>query len=104
MDPVTLATMTSALTVLALEVGKGIAGEAGKSAWGKIKSLFQWSADPTEADLSVDIAKALQANEALARQVVEILQTQSTGTASALVGTINAEKVVVADKIDTVNM
>ncbi len=104
MEPVTLAMLTSAVTVLALEVGKGAAAEAGKSAWGRIKALFKWSADPPEADLSADIAKALQANEALARQVVEILQAQSTGTASNLVGTINADKVVVADKIDTVNM
>ncbi len=104
MEPVTLAMLTSAVTVLALEVGKGAASELGKSAWGKIKSLFKWSAEPAEADLSADIAKALEANEALARQVVEILQAQSTGTASTLVGTINADKVVVADKIDTVNM
>ena len=104
MDPVTLATLTGAVTVLASEVGKGIASAAGKNAWGKIKSLFRWSAEPAEADLSAGIAKALQANEALARQVVEILQAQSTGTASKLVGTINAEKVVVAKKIDTVNM
>ena len=104
MEPVTLATLTGAVTVLASEVGKGIAGEAGKNAWSKIKSLFKWSAEPAEADLSADIAKALQANEALARQIVELLQAQSTGTASKLVGTINAEKVVVADKIDTVNM
>ncbi len=92
MEPVTLAILTSAVTVLASEVGKGAAAEAGKSAWGTIKSLFRWSADPPEADLSADIAKALQANEALARQVVEILQAQSTGTASTLVGKISVEK------------
>ena len=51
MEPLTLATLTSAVTVLALEVGKGPAAEAGKSAWGKIKSLFRWSAEPAEADL-----------------------------------------------------
>ena len=104
MEPLTLATLTAAVTVLASEVGKGAASEAGKSAWGRIKSLFRWSAEPAEADLSAAIAKALEANEALARQVVEILQAQSTGTASKLVGRIDAEKVVVADKIDTVNM
>ena len=104
MEPLTLATLTAAVTVLASEVGKGAASEAGKSAWGRIKSLFRWPAEPAEADLSAAIAKALDANEALARQVVEILQAQSTGTASKLVGTINAEKVVVANKIDNVNM
>ena len=46
MEPLTLATLTAAVTVLATEVGKGAAAEAGKSAWGKIKSLFKWSAEP----------------------------------------------------------
>lgn len=104
MEPLILATLTSAVTVLASEVGKGIASAAGQDAWNKIKSLFKWPAEPAEPDLSAEIAKSLAANEALARQVVEILQAQSTGTASNLVGTINAEKVVVADKIDTLNM
>ncbi len=104
MEPLTLAVLTSAVTVLALDVGKGAASEAGKDVWNKIKSLFKWSAEPAEKDLSHDIAKMLATNEALARQVTEILQAQSTGTASNLVGTINAEKVVVAEKIDTVNM
>lgn len=54
MDPITLAVVTSAVTTLASEVGKGIAGEAGKSAWGKIKAWFQWSTEPAEAELSSD--------------------------------------------------
>jgi hypothetical protein len=103
-EPLTLATLTAAVTVLASEVGKGIASEAGKTAWSRIKALFKWSADPAETDLSTAIAKTLEANQALARQVVEILQGQSTGTASTLVGRIDAEKVIVAEKIDTVNM
>ena len=72
MEPVTLATLTSGATVLALEVAKGAASEAGKNAWERIKSLFNWSAEPAEKDLSTDIARALEANESLARQVVEI--------------------------------
>ena len=92
MEPVTLAVLTSAATVLASEVGKGIASEAGKSAWGRIKSLFKWSAEPAEADLSAAIARALEANESLARQVVEILQAQPTGAASTLVGSISVDK------------
>lgn len=51
MEPLTLATLTAAVTVLALEVGKGAAAEAGKSASGKIKSLIRWSPDPGVADL-----------------------------------------------------
>lgn len=104
MEPITLAAVTSAVTVLASEVGKGMASEAGKSAWNKIKSLFKWSAEPNEADLSIAVAQALQTNEALSRQIVEILQARQAGTASALVGRIDAEKVVVADKIGILNM
>ena len=92
MEPLILATLTSAVTVLASEVGQGIASAAGKSAWGRIKALFKWPAEPAEPDLSAEIAKSLAANEALARQVVEILQAQSTGTASKLVGRISVDK------------
>ena len=50
------------------------------------------------------IERALKTDEALTKRVLEILQAESIGQASKLVGTINAAKVVVADKIDTVNM
>lgn len=106
MDPLTLATLTSAVTVLASEVGKGIASEAGKSAWAGIKSLFKWSSEPVEQDLPVNIARSLEANEALARQVVEILKSQQTGTASTLVGAISVEKgsiTVVQTNIGTIS-
>ena len=92
MELAAFATIVSGTTVLATEVLKGIASEAGKNAWDKIKSLFKWSADPAEKDLAAEIAKVLEANESLAQQVVEILQSQSTGTASTLVDSISVEK------------
>ncbi len=92
MDPVTLATLTSGATVLALEVTKGVASEVGKSAWERIRSLLGWSKVPADANLSLDIARALEADQALAGQVVEILKAQQTGTPSTLVGSLSVEK------------
>ena len=42
MDPVILAVITSAVTLLASESLKGAASAAGRDAWGRIKALFGW--------------------------------------------------------------
>lgn len=104
MDPITLATLTSGVVLLATEAAKGAATEAGKDAWNKIKSLFAWKKEPETSDLASQVAEALNANTQLAKQVLELLQQPSTGPSSTLVQTINAEKVIVATNIDTVNM
>ena len=104
MDPITLATLTSGASVLAVECAKGAASEAGKAVWSSVKTLFGWEKEPDMAEFAPTIAQRLQADAELARKLTELLQQSQTGTASTLVGTINAEKVVVADKIDTVNM
>jgi hypothetical protein len=104
MDPIVLATLTSGATVLAAECAKGAASEAGKDVWTKIKSLFGWKKEPQLMQLAPTIAQRLQADADLARKLVDLLQQDRAGTASTLVGTINADKVVVARKIDTVNM
>lgn len=104
MDPITLATVTAGITALASEYVKGFASEAGKDTWERIKSLFGWSAEPPTEELAPSVARKLQDEPELAKQIVALLQQQQTGTASTLVGSIDAEKVVVADKIDTVNM
>lgn len=104
MDPITLATLTSGAAVLAAECAKGAASEAGKDAWTRIKTLFGWTKEPDMAEFAPDIAQRLQADAELARKLTELLQQSQTGAASTLVGSINAEKVVVAEKIDTVNM
>jgi hypothetical protein len=102
MDPIALATITSALTVVATEVAKGAAGEAGKSLWNEVKSMFGWVQEPNKSDLAPDIAAKLVVDPELAKKVVQLLQAhpQDAGTAAALVGRIQAEKVVVAQRID----
>ena len=102
MEPITLATLTAAVTVLATECAKGFAGEAGKSLWSQVKSLLGWGqAEPPPAELADRVARQLQKDPAAAKQLVELLQqTPEAGDASTLVGHIDAEKVVVAGKIE----
>ncbi|HVT10722.1 MAG TPA: hypothetical protein VHE55_00520 [Fimbriimonadaceae bacterium] len=95
LDPLTLASVSSALTLLSSEVAKGIAGDAGKDAWKKIKSLFGWHEEPQLAAIPEMTAKALEASPELANEVKTILSAGNVGSAGQLVGTIHAEKVVV---------
>jgi len=88
MDPITLATVTSAATVLATEVAKGAAGEAGKDVWTKIKSLLGWKAEPAPAELAPSIAATLLEQPALAEQLAPLLQQRAAGSAAALAKSI----------------
>ncbi len=104
MDPITLATVTSAVTLLATECGKGLASEAGKATWSKIRSLLGWQDEPTEKtekEFAPAVARRLEKDEVVVRQIVALLQEQpAVGTASALVGSIQADKVVVAETLN----
>lgn len=101
MDPVTLATITSAVTVLATECSKGIAAEAGKDLWAKIKALLEWKDEPPPSQLSEKIATELQNQPSVALQIVELLKNNAKSiSAGALVTNLTAEKVVVAQRID----
>ncbi|MBV9773517.1 MAG: hypothetical protein JO040_06180 [Gemmatimonadetes bacterium] len=98
MDPVTLATITSGVAVLASESAKGLAGEAGKDTWTRIKSLLRWGKDPAPAELAPAIAQQLAKDEQAARRIVELLQEHAgerTSIAGAIVGNVNAEKLIV---------
>ena len=98
MDPITIATMTAALTTLAEEAAKGMLGEAGKDAWTKVKSWFGWKSEPDPAQLKEAIEQRLQQDDQLVARVVALLQKQQLGAASALVGMIIAKNVVVVEK------
>lgn len=95
MDPVVLATTTTALTVLATEVSKGTASAVGQEVWGKVKALFRWKRAPVEAEMAQDIAQQLSGNSELMTEILRLLQGQDVGVAHGMVGRIDAEKVVV---------
>jgi hypothetical protein len=97
MDPIVLATITSALTLISTEVTKGAASEAGKALWGRIRSMLGWTQDPKASDLAPEIARKLAADPGLAKELTTLLQSdhESSQQASTLVQSIDAEKVIV---------
>ncbi len=99
MDPVILATITSAVTVLATEAAKGFSGEAGKAAWKSLKSVFGWSEEPKPETLAEEVAQKLQQRPELGQEILRILQQPQVGSAQQLVGNLSAEKVIVAVEI-----
>lgn len=90
MDPVTLATVTAALTVLATECTKGVACDSGKEVWQCAKSLMGWESDPLPADLAVSIASQLNSSDKLACQIVDLLKstTDHEDSAATLVNNV----------------
>lgn len=101
-DPITIATITAAVSVLGNEYLKGIASEAGSNTWQKIKALFGWSSEPQTSDIADEVAKKLCESPELIQKVWELLKnSQDAGTAAAMVGKIDAQKVVVSQTIST---
>ena len=90
MDPITLAVLRSGVVTLASESAKGLASQAGKDAWSKIKTLFAWKKEPADQELAPKVAEALNNNAQLAQHVLQLLQRPSTGSASTLVQSIHA--------------
>jgi len=100
LDPITIATITAAVSVLGNEYLKGIASEAGKATWQKVKALLGWTSDPEMAEVPERVAKKLHQSPEIAQELREILKSNSeTGAAAAIVGKIKAEKVIVAQTI-----
>ena len=102
MEPFTLAAITSAVTTLATEAAKAGASEAGKSAWAEVKKLLGWSSADKGEDVKHRVEKKLAEEPELARQIVLMLQRApvDVGAPKALVGKIDAEKVVVANVLN----
>jgi len=96
LDPITLATITSAVTLLGEESVKGLGSEVGKSTWRLVRSLFGWKDDPPPADIPHQVATTLTASPELAQKVWELLKNnKDAGVASSIVGKIEGEKVIV---------
>ncbi len=100
MDPIVLATITSGVTVLATEAGKGLAGEVGKDAWTRIKSVLGFKSDPPAGALAPAIAERLVNDDAAAREVLRLLRENGgdSSGAAAIVGQVNADRVIVIGK------
>jgi hypothetical protein len=94
MDPVTLAAITSGVAVLASEVTKGTASEAGKRVWTAIESLFGWKDAAKDPQVPAKLAEVVPSRPDLAAQVVILLQSLEEGSAArTLVHTLNAKNV-----------
>jgi hypothetical protein len=100
MDAITLATLTSAATLLATDAARGLASEAGISAWEGIKRLLGWEREPEAENLARGIAEALDGDPPLAQEVLSYLKLQGIGPSGALVGSITAKNVVVGDHVE----
>ena len=103
MDPIALAQITAAVTVLGTKVAEGVASAAGKSLWSGVVQLFKWKDVPPTSDLAKRTAEHLSQRPEDAPLVLQLLQ-QDNSTVGMLVGKIDAKNVVVSQKIDTLNM
>jgi hypothetical protein len=100
-EPVTLAVVTSALTHLGLKAIDGTLSEAGKDLWKNVKERLGLTIDPSPEDLPASIGSRLKNDGTLTNQLTELLRSHAgAGKASALVGHLQADKVVVAGTLN----
>ncbi|RYZ10573.1 MAG: hypothetical protein EOO70_10315 [Myxococcaceae bacterium] len=104
MNPIALATVTSAVTLLATEAAKAVATQAAKDAWERVKAHLGFDAEPSAPEVPALTATALQERPELLPELQRIVAESGSQAAGQLVGTVNAEKVVVAQNIDTLHM
>jgi hypothetical protein len=107
LDPIVLSSITAAVSVLGNEFAKGVASEAGKTTWGGVKKLFGWTSDPAPHEIPAQIATKTEASPEIVEKLLDLLKHNQTGTAAQLVNHLEVQsggKVVVADKVDTINM
>jgi hypothetical protein len=91
LDPITLSSITAAVSVLGTEVAKGMASEAAKTAWEGVKKLFGWTSDPPTHEIPMQIAKAAEASPEIVGKLLELLKRNQTGTATQLVGNLEVQ-------------
>ncbi len=103
MDAISLATLTSGITMLAVECIKGVANSAGQDLWAEIKALVGWEDDPSIGDLASNLAQALNENEKLAAKIAKRMQSSASDALPLqLVANLNADggKVIVSKTIN----
>jgi len=99
-----IAAISGALTALATEVAKGVANEAGKDTWEKIKTLLGSKPSNAIENVQGEVANYLELNPDVMKALLELLKLSQSKNAGQLVGSINAEKVAFAKNINTLNM
>ena len=99
MDPTVIAAITAALTALAAEVAKGVASQAGKDAWSKIKELLGSKPQAALDQAQATVSERLEADPEIVRELLDLLKASQSANVSELVGSIDAEKVIVAGTI-----
>jgi DICT domain-containing protein len=104
MDPTIIAAITGALVALGTEVAKGAANAAGKNAWEKIKGLLTSNSGEALEKAQAEINKQLEADPETAKKLLALLKSSQSQNVGQLVGSIKADKVVVANHIDTLTM
>ena len=121
MDPATITSLAGmAVNVLSPLMAKGaeaLAKTVFKDAYAAIKerlskkpegkaAVEKFEHNPTEGTpaLQAELARQLATDTGLARLLAEALEKSGAAAPGSLVGKIEAEKVVVAKNIDTVNM
>ena len=96
MDPTIIAAITAALTALAAEVAKGVASEAGKDTWGKIKQLLGSKPQAALDQAQAAVSDRLEADPEIVRELLDLLKASQSANVGELVGSIDADKVIVA--------
>ncbi len=91
MEPITLGVITAAVTALAWEVAKGSAGEAGKTAWQKIKNWIGCGEQPPFEQIAPSVAGKLAAEPLTAKEVVAALQASGPALAARIASVIDPD-------------
>lgn len=104
MEPITISAITAALTALATEVAKGGAGEAGKAAWNRMRGLLGGKTHDAIEQAQAAVTERLDSNPAIIRELLTLLKSSQSVNAKQLVGSIDADKVVVAENVNTLHM
>lgn len=99
MEPTMIAAVSASLAALATEVSKGVAGEAGKDAWNKIKHLLGKKPQEAIEQAQCVVAERLESDPERLHELLSLLKSSQSANVAQLVGHIEAEKVIVAGSI-----
>lgn len=92
MDPISLATVTSAVVNLALESGKELASDITKDTWTQIKEWLGWDSAPSHEQIAPAIATKLADDSELANRVTALIKDRPSTLATTLVASLRLEK------------